>query len=135
MRWSTFQAWYDFFRHGRKRRDSEDFIMVSPRRITFEQKLASETAKDTKSPVESPVSAHFPGRDSMSPNDDRSGVRYSGASFGDDPIQQRIESTASEPHRGSMFMEHPHEFRQKQTFDRAQSLQPTSAEKDKELHM
>ena len=65
MRWSALKAWYELLRGGRRRRDS-DFMNAEPRRITFEQPLQSETNKNDLSPVESPidspVSAFFPGR-------------------------------------------------------------------------
>lgn len=95
-------AWYELLRGGKRRRDSEDFLNAEPRRITFDQPLESETNKNDisplDSPVDSPVSAFFPGR----------GPEGS--------LQHRLDSDASAIHPGrvSVFMEHPFEEKEKE---------------------
>lgn len=127
MRWSTLKAWWDLLRHGKKRRDSEDFFMVSPRRITFEQPLASEAKNSKPTPVESPVSAFFPGHGPDSSASDR---RYSD-SLGGESLQRRMDSDASEhyPGRPSMFIEHPDEFVENQSRGKQPIESPPKAEK------
>ena len=104
-------AWYELLRGGRRRRDSEDFLNAEPRRITFDQPLESETNKNDisplDSPLDSPVSAFFPGRGpEASLNRD---------SFGGGSLQHRLDSDTSAVHPGrvSVFMEHS--FEEKET--------------------
>lgn len=100
-------AWYELLRGGKRRRDSEDFLNAEPRRITFDQPLESETNKNDisplDSPIDSPVSAFFPGRGPEA-------KRHSD-SLGGDSLQHRLNSDASAIHLGrvSVFIEHPFE--------------------------
>ena len=105
-------AWYELLRGGRRRRDSEDFLNAEPRRITFDQPLESETNKNDisplDSPIDSPVSAFFPGR---GPEANRHSH-----SLGGDSLQHRLDSDASAIHPGrvSVFIEHPFEEKEKE---------------------
>jgi hypothetical protein len=89
MRRGTLVAWYELVRNGKKRRDSEDFFMLSPRRITFDQPLASEAKDDQVSPVDSPVSEFF--RFESHP-------KHYSDSLGGNSIQHRLHSDASVHH-------------------------------------
>jgi len=112
MRWSTLVAWYELLRGGKRRRDSEDFLNAEPRRITFDQPLESETNKNDisplDSPIDSPVSAFFPGRGPEA-------NRHSD-SLGAGSLQHRLDSDASAIHPGrvSVFIEHPFEEKEKE---------------------
>lgn len=90
VRWGTIKAWYDLIRNGRKH-DEEDFLMIEPRRITFEQPLASEAKNNNDiSPIDSPVSAFFPSSGTESSSNNRYSDSLGGAS-----IQHRLDSDAS----------------------------------------